>query len=69
VNGEVKGNQLAAAQAGTLFKPITRACANDVSERPIQFSEMEAGCLLIGKGFDTFCPLGPVIATWEFPRA
>jgi 2-keto-4-pentenoate hydratase/2-oxohepta-3-ene-1,7-dioic acid hydratase in catechol pathway len=38
-------------------------CANDVSERPIQFSEMEAGCLLIGKGFDTFCPLGPVIAT------
>jgi 2-keto-4-pentenoate hydratase/2-oxohepta-3-ene-1,7-dioic acid hydratase in catechol pathway len=24
---------------------------------------MEAGCLLIGKGFDTFCPLGPVIAT------
>jgi 2-keto-4-pentenoate hydratase/2-oxohepta-3-ene-1,7-dioic acid hydratase in catechol pathway len=24
---------------------------------------MESGCLLIGKGFDTFCPLGPVIAT------
>jgi 2-keto-4-pentenoate hydratase/2-oxohepta-3-ene-1,7-dioic acid hydratase in catechol pathway len=24
---------------------------------------MEAGCLLIGKGFDSFCPLGPVIAT------
>jgi len=38
-------------------------CANDVSERSIQFAEMEAGCLLIGKGFDTFCPLGPVIAT------
>jgi 2-keto-4-pentenoate hydratase/2-oxohepta-3-ene-1,7-dioic acid hydratase in catechol pathway len=38
-------------------------CANDVSERPIQFAEMEAGCLLIGKGFDSFCPLGPVIAT------
>ena len=38
-------------------------CANDVSERPIQFDEMAAGCLLIGKGFDTFCPLGPVIAT------
>ena len=38
-------------------------CANDISERPIQFSEMESGCLLIGKGFDTFCPLGPVIAT------
>ncbi len=38
-------------------------CANDVSERPIQFAEMDAGCLLIGKGFDSFCPLGPVIAT------
>lgn len=38
-------------------------CANDVSERSIQFAEMAAGCLLIGKGFDTFCPLGPVIAT------
>lgn len=38
-------------------------CANDVSERPIQFAEMAMGCLLIGKGFDSFCPLGPVIAT------
>jgi 2-keto-4-pentenoate hydratase/2-oxohepta-3-ene-1,7-dioic acid hydratase in catechol pathway len=38
-------------------------CANDVSERPIQSAEMAMGCLLIGKGFDTFCPLGPTIAT------
>lgn len=38
-------------------------CANDVSDRPIQFAEMAMGCLLIGKAFDTFCPLGPVIAT------
>ena len=38
-------------------------CANDVSERVIQKEEMDQGCLLIGKGFDTFCPLGPVIAT------
>ena len=38
-------------------------CANDVSDRPIQFAEMAMGCLLIGKGFDTFCPLGPVIET------
>lgn len=38
-------------------------CANDLSDRPIQFAEMAMGCLLIGKGFDTFCPLGPVIAT------
>ena len=39
------------------------ACANDVSERVIQKSEMDQGALLVGKGYDTFCPLGPVIAT------
>ena len=33
-------------------------CANDISERVIQKEEMDQGCLLIGKGFDTFCPLG-----------
>lgn len=38
-------------------------CANDVSERVIQGEEMSLGCLLVGKGFDTFCPIGPVIAT------
>jgi 2-keto-4-pentenoate hydratase/2-oxohepta-3-ene-1,7-dioic acid hydratase in catechol pathway len=38
-------------------------CANDVSERTIQRVEMAMGHLLIGKSFDTFCPLGPVIAT------
>ncbi|MBE0532489.1 MAG: fumarylacetoacetate hydrolase family protein [Rhodospirillales bacterium] len=38
-------------------------CANDVSERKIQFAEMATGCLLVGKSFDTFCPLGPVIAS------
>ena len=38
-------------------------CANDVSERVIQKGEMDQGALLVGKGFDTFCPLGPVIAT------
>jgi 2-keto-4-pentenoate hydratase/2-oxohepta-3-ene-1,7-dioic acid hydratase in catechol pathway len=38
-------------------------CANDVSERTIQKSEMALGSLLIGKSFDTFCPLGPLIAT------
>lgn len=38
-------------------------CANDISERIIQKEEMDQGCLLIGKGYDTFCPLGPVIAT------
>jgi 2-keto-4-pentenoate hydratase/2-oxohepta-3-ene-1,7-dioic acid hydratase in catechol pathway len=39
------------------------ACANDVSERVIQKNEMDQGALLVGKGFDTFCPIGPVIAT------
>ncbi len=38
-------------------------CGNDVSQRPIQFAEMKMGTMLIGKGFDTFSPLGPVIAT------
>jgi len=38
-------------------------CANDVSERVIQKIEMDQGALLVGKGFDSFCPLGPVIAT------
>jgi 2-keto-4-pentenoate hydratase/2-oxohepta-3-ene-1,7-dioic acid hydratase in catechol pathway len=36
-------------------------CGNDVSERIIQAAEMKEGCLLIGKGFDTFKPLGPWI--------
>ena len=38
-------------------------CGNDVSERVIQKAEMNMGALLVCKGFDTFCPLGPVIAT------
>jgi len=37
-------------------------CGNDVSERVIQFAEMKQGCLLVGKGFDTFNPIGPCIA-------
>ena len=37
--------------------------ANDISERVIQREEMGLGCLVIGKGFDTFCPLGPVVDT------
>lgn len=38
-------------------------CGNDVSERVIQKAEMDQRCLLIGKGFDTFNPLGPAIVT------
>ena len=36
-------------------------CANDVSERTIQREEMVQGALFVGKGFDTFCPLGPAL--------
>ncbi|WP_329344823.1 fumarylacetoacetate hydrolase family protein [Streptomyces sp. NBC_01352] len=38
-------------------------CGNDVSDRIIQRRESAFGTLLIGKGQDTFAPLGPVIAT------
>lgn len=38
-------------------------CGNDVSERVIQKAEMKEGCLLMGKGYDSFCPLGPAIVT------
>jgi len=49
------------SQAGDVILGLT--CANDISERVIQKDEMDQGCLLIGKGYDSFCPLGPVIAT------
>ncbi len=45
------------------------ACANDVSERVTQLAEMKMGCLLVGKSYDTFCPLGPVIATGLDPTS
>jgi 2-keto-4-pentenoate hydratase/2-oxohepta-3-ene-1,7-dioic acid hydratase in catechol pathway len=35
----------------------------------IQKAEMDQGALLVGKGFDSFCPLGPVIATGLDPAA
>ena len=38
-------------------------CGNDVSERVIQKAEMAQGCLVVGKGFDSFNPLGPAIET------
>ena len=44
-------------------------CANDVSERVTQLAEMKMGCLLVGKSYDTFCPLGPVIVTGLAPTA
>lgn len=55
------GRRIAIEQA--LDHVLGYTCANDVSERVIQKSEMDQGALLVGKGFDSFCPLGPVIAT------
>jgi 2-keto-4-pentenoate hydratase/2-oxohepta-3-ene-1,7-dioic acid hydratase in catechol pathway len=51
------------AEADALDYILGYTCANDVSERVIQSAEMKNGLMLIGKSFDTFCPLGPVIAT------
>lgn len=51
------------SEAEALDCVLGYTCADDVSERVIQHREMGMGCLLIGKAFDTFCPLGPVIAT------
>ena len=39
------------------------SCGNDVSARPLQLAEMATGVLMLGKGLETFKPLGPVIAT------
>lgn len=38
-------------------------CGNDISDRVVQRQESKFGCLLAGKGADTFAPLGPCIAT------
>ena len=38
-------------------------CGNDISDRVVQREESRFGCLLAGKGYDTFAPLGPIIAT------
>jgi len=51
------------APADALDHVLGYTLANDVSERIIQKTEMDQGALLVGKGYDGFCPLGPVIAT------
>lgn len=51
------------SKAEALSAVLGYTCANDVSERVIQKAEMDQGALLVGKGFDSFNPLGPVIAT------
>ena len=50
-------------EAQALDVVLGYTCGNDLSERVIQRIEMSMGHLLIGKAYDTFCPLGPVIAT------
>ena len=51
------------SKAEALDYVLGYSCGIDVSERVIQREEMSRGCMLVGKGFDTFCPLGPCIAT------
>jgi 2-keto-4-pentenoate hydratase/2-oxohepta-3-ene-1,7-dioic acid hydratase in catechol pathway len=56
-----RARRVASADAASVILGYT--CANDISERVIQREEMGMGCLVVSKGFDTFCPLGPVIVT------
>ncbi len=49
--------------ANALDHVLGYTCGNDISERVIQRQEMSQGCVLMGKGFDTFKPMGPYIAT------
>jgi len=51
------------SEAEALSAVLGYTCANDVSNRPVQHAEMAMGCMLMGKAYDTFCPLGPVIET------
>jgi len=56
-----RARRVAAADAASVILGYT--CANDISERVIQREEMGMGCLVVSKGYDSFCPLGPVIVT------
>jgi 2-keto-4-pentenoate hydratase/2-oxohepta-3-ene-1,7-dioic acid hydratase in catechol pathway len=51
------------SEAEALGAVLGYTCGNDLSERVVQRIEMEMGHLVIGKAYDTFCPLGPVVAT------
>lgn len=57
------------SEAQALEYVLGYTCANDVSERVTQLAEMKMGSLLVGKSYDTFCPLGPVIATGLAPTS
>ena len=51
------------AKADALSVVFGYTCANDISERVIQREEMGMGALVVSKGYDTFCPMGPIVVT------
>jgi 2-keto-4-pentenoate hydratase/2-oxohepta-3-ene-1,7-dioic acid hydratase in catechol pathway len=51
------------SEATALDYVLGYTCGNDVSDRDLQRTEMKFGCLLAGKGFESFAPIGPVITT------
>ena len=51
------------AEERALDHVLGYTCGNDVSDRVLQRKESAFGCLLAGKGYDTFAPIGPFIAT------
>src|SRR5436309_2953714 len=51
------------AEEDALDYVLGYTCGNDVSDRVLQRRESAFGCLLMGKGCDTFAPIGPFIAT------
>lgn len=60
--GVIIGKRCRKIQAGQEESVILGyTCANDVSNRPVQMGR--SGQWVEGKSFDTFCPLGPCIAT------
>lgn len=51
------------AEEDALDHVLGYTCGNDVSDRIVQRRESTFGCLLAGKGYDTFAPIGPFIVT------
>ena len=51
------------SEANALDLVLGYTCGNDVSDRVLQRRESAFGCLLAGKGYDSFAPIGPAIAT------
>jgi len=54
------------SEADALRPVLGYTCCNDVTERPLSTVQ---GQLTRSKGFDTFCPVGPCIATDLDPRS